>query len=46
MKLSDRVAVMYEGEIMGIVDPKKVTVEEMGLMMGGQRRDDAPAAVG
>ena len=35
LKLSDRVAVMYEGEIMGIVKPSETTVEEMGLMMGG-----------
>ncbi|MCI8476931.1 MAG: ABC transporter ATP-binding protein [Oscillospiraceae bacterium] len=45
LKLSDRVAVMYEGEIMGVVRPKEVTVEEMGLMMGGQRRE-APQAAG
>ncbi|NCE64972.1 ABC transporter ATP-binding protein [Pseudoflavonifractor sp. 524-17] len=37
LKLSDRVAVMYEGEIVGIVKPSEVTVEEMGLMMGGKR---------
>ena len=43
MKLSDRVAVMYEGEIMGIVRPEEVTVEEMGLMMGGQRREEKTA---
>ena len=43
MKLSDRVAVMYEGEIMGIVRPQEVTVEEMGLMMGGQRREEKAA---
>lgn len=35
LKLSDRVAVMYEGKIMGIVKPSETTVEEMGLMMGG-----------
>lgn len=35
LKLSDRVAVMYEGRIMGIVKPEETTVEEMGLMMGG-----------
>ena len=40
MKLSDRVAVMYEGEIMGIVKPGEVTVEEMGLMMGGKRLEE------
>ena len=35
MKLSDRIAVMYEGRVMGIVTPGETTVEEMGLMMGG-----------
>lgn len=33
--LSDRIAVMYEGRIMGIVDPQKATREEVGLMMAG-----------
>lgn len=35
MKLSDRIAVMFEGKIMGIVDPKEIDTEKMGLMMGG-----------
>lgn len=46
MKLSDRVAVMYEGEIMGIVRPQDVTVADMGLMMGGQRREEHSPAAG
>ncbi|HZJ49106.1 MAG TPA: ABC transporter ATP-binding protein [Acidimicrobiia bacterium] len=33
--LSDRIAVMYEGKIMGIVDPDTATREEVGLMMAG-----------
>ncbi len=37
--VSDRVAVMYEGEIMGIVDPKTATREEVGLMMAGVGRE-------
>ncbi len=36
LKLSDRIAVMYEGRVMGIVTPAETTVEEMGLMMGGK----------
>ena len=40
LKLSDRIAVMYEGEIMGVVRPSETTIEEMGLMMGGQRLCD------
>jgi simple sugar transport system ATP-binding protein len=39
MKLSDRIVVMYEGKIMGMVKPSDVTIEEMGLMMGGQELD-------
>ncbi len=35
LALSDRVAVMYEGEIVRIVDPTEVTREEIGLMMAG-----------
>ncbi len=37
LSLSDRVAVMYEGEFMGIVRPSEVTQEKIGLMMGGLR---------
>ncbi len=35
LTLSDRVAVMYEGRIMGIVDPSHVSKEVIGMMMGG-----------
>jgi simple sugar transport system ATP-binding protein len=35
--LSDRIAVMYEGQIMGIVDPATATREQVGLMMAGVR---------
>ncbi|MGC8575873.1 MAG: ABC transporter ATP-binding protein [Caldisericum sp.] len=38
LQLSDRVAVMFMGEFMGIVDPKKVPIEEIGLMMAGSLR--------
>ena len=33
--LSDRIAVIYEGHIMGIVARNQATVEEIGLMMAG-----------
>ena len=33
--LSDRIAVMYEGRIVGIVERDAATVEEIGLMMSG-----------
>jgi simple sugar transport system ATP-binding protein len=35
--LSDRIAVIYEGEIIGEVDAKKTTEEELGLMMAGHK---------
>ena len=38
MNLSDRILVMYEGEIVGEFDPKKVSVEELGLYMAGAKR--------
>ncbi|MEM7800009.1 MAG: ABC transporter ATP-binding protein [Chloroflexota bacterium] len=38
--LSDRIIVLFDGEIMGIVNNNDVTVEELGLMMAGERRGD------
>jgi simple sugar transport system ATP-binding protein len=38
MSLSDRILVLYEGEIVGEFDPKKVTVQELGLYMAGAKR--------
>jgi simple sugar transport system ATP-binding protein len=37
--LSDRLAVMYEGDLMDVVDPADVTDEELGLLMAGERPD-------
>lgn len=39
MNLSDRILVMYEGEIVGELDPKKTTVQELGLYMSGAKRN-------
>ena len=39
MNLSDRILVMYEGEIVGELDPRKTTVQELGLYMAGAKRD-------
>jgi simple sugar transport system ATP-binding protein len=36
--LSDRIIVMYGGEIMGIVNSTHTTVEQLGLMMAGERQ--------
>ena len=41
MALSDRIVVRYEGEIVGELDPKTTTVEEMGLYMAGAKRKGA-----
>ena len=38
MSLSDRILVMYEGEIVGELDPKTTTVQELGLYMAGAKR--------
>ena len=43
MSLSDRILVMYEGEIVGELDPKKTTVEELGLYMAGAKRTEVKA---
>lgn len=40
MNVSDRILVMYEGEIVGEFDPKNVTVEELGLYMAGSKRKE------
>ena len=39
MTLSDRILVMYEGEIVGELNPKTTTVEELGLYMAGAKRE-------
>lgn len=41
MNVSDRILVMYEGEIVGEFDPGKTTVEELGLYMSGAKRQTA-----
>ena len=43
MDVADRIIVMFEGEIMGVLDPKKVTVEEVGLYMAGVKREEKQA---
>ena len=39
MNVSDRILVMYEGEIVGELDPKTTTVQELGLYMAGAKRN-------
>jgi len=38
MSLSDRIAVMFGGEIMGVLPAAEASLEEIGLMMAGERR--------
>ena len=40
MDVPDRILVMYEGEIVGELDPKQTTQEELGLYMAGAKRDE------
>jgi simple sugar transport system ATP-binding protein len=42
-QLSDRLGVMYEGEVVDVVDPEAVTEEELGLLMAGEHPEDAPS---
>ncbi len=39
MSVSDRILVMYEGEIVAELDPKTTTVSELGLYMAGAKRN-------
>ena len=43
MDVSDRILVMYEGEIVGELDPRTTTEEELGLYMAGAKRDEVKA---
>ena len=40
LSLADRIAVIYEGEIMGVVKRNEVSVEELGMMMGGVHKNN------
>ena len=39
LSLSDRITVLYEGELMGMVPRAEVDIEKLGLMMGGSKLD-------
>jgi ABC-type uncharacterized transport system ATPase subunit len=40
MQLADRIAVMFRGEIIGVVDAKSAKKEQVGLMMAGIKPQD------
>lgn len=42
--LSDRLGVIHDGELMDVVDPEKVTDEQLGLLMAGERPAGVPKA--
>jgi simple sugar transport system ATP-binding protein len=44
LALADRIAVMYQGRIVDIVDPERATPELIGLLMGGSAPSVAEAA--
>jgi simple sugar transport system ATP-binding protein len=41
LALSDRIAVMYRGQIMDIVDAKEASKEYLGLLMAGIKPEQA-----
>ena len=43
MGLSDRILVLYEGEIVGELNPKETDVQELGLYMSGAKRQERGA---
>ena len=43
LSLSDTIAVMYQGEIMGIGRPDEFSMEDIGLMMAGSKRMEVRA---
>jgi general nucleoside transport system ATP-binding protein len=41
MSLADRIAVMYQGQIVGILDRKDATRDKVGLLMAGHAEGEA-----
>lgn len=46
LNVSDRILVMYEGEIVGELNPKKTTAQELGLYMSGAKRGSGEREAG
>ena len=40
LHVSDRIAVLYEGKIVGIRDPKETTEQELGFLMAGGKKEE------
>ena len=45
MKVSDRILVIYEGEIVAELDPKNTTMQELGLYMAGAKRQEVRGTI-
>ena len=43
LDVPDRILVMYEGEIVGELDPRTTSENELGLYMAGAKRDEVRA---
>ena len=43
MNVSDRILVIYEGELVADVNPAEVTIQELGLYMAGSKRNEVTA---
>ena len=46
LDVSDRILVMYEGELVGELDPKKTNPKELCLFMAGAKREEVPNYAG
>jgi len=44
LNLSDRIAVLFEGRIMGILDNDNIDIDDIGLLMGGRTQPSATSA--
>jgi len=45
INMSDRIAVIYNGEMMGIVRSEEVSIEELGLMMAGTKKEEVKSII-
>lgn len=45
LALSDRIAVIFQGEIMGILSREEATAEKLGLMMAGEKAEETAKPV-
>ncbi|UCE09336.1 MAG: ABC transporter ATP-binding protein [Candidatus Thorarchaeota archaeon] len=43
MSVSDRIAVIFDGQIVAVKEPEATTAEELGLLMAGHKQDQSSA---